>query len=332
MAVRAHRFAIAGASSLLGEELKHMIEEGPFAAADLRLLDEDLLAGTLTEAGGEPAIIQRVEEDSFSRAEVVLLACSPGFAVQCYPAARAAGAVVIDLSGGLVGVENALPWIPRLDEWLPPPHIEKGDLYLCPSGGAIICCTLAAALSSVGAKRLIVNLFRPVSESGRLGVEELESQTAQLLSFQPLAQAIFDTQVAFTLLDRYGESSAQKLFEARRRIVEETQRHLGGRIPAPAVQLLHVPVFYGTGVSAFAEFGEDAAEGQMIESLRRAGVVCAEAGGPSPSNVSVAGESCMHLASPQRDEALRGGWWFWGVADNLRLPAANALAIAEKVL
>ena len=332
MAARTHRLAIAGASSLLGNELKQLIEEGPFVGADLRLLDEDLLAGTLTEAGGEPAVIQRIEEDSFSHSEVVFLTGSPEFAGQCYPAARASGAVVIDLSGGLMGAEGARSWIPQLDEWLSAPGDEKAALYLSPSGPAIICCTLAAALSSAGAKRLVVNLFQPVSESGHAGVEELESQTGQLLSFQPLAQATFDAQVAFNLLDRYGDSSSQKLSAARRRVVEETEMQLGGRIPAPVVQLLHVPVFYGIAVSAFAELQEGASEEQMVESLRKAGAVCSEAGGPSPSNVSVAGESRIHMARPRPDEALRGGWWLWGVADNLRLPAANALAIAEKLL
>jgi len=45
----------AGASSLLGVELKSLLEESKFAGWDLRLVDEELAAGVLTEAGGEPA-------------------------------------------------------------------------------------------------------------------------------------------------------------------------------------------------------------------------------------------------------------------------------------
>ena len=47
------RIVIAGASSLLGGELKTVLEESYFAGWDLRLVDEDVAAGTLTEAGGE---------------------------------------------------------------------------------------------------------------------------------------------------------------------------------------------------------------------------------------------------------------------------------------
>jgi len=48
-----NRIVIAGASSLLGAELKSLLEESRFAGWDLRLVDEELAAGTLTEAGGD---------------------------------------------------------------------------------------------------------------------------------------------------------------------------------------------------------------------------------------------------------------------------------------
>ena len=56
-APEAVRVAIAGAASLRGKELKQCLEESNFPAAEIRLLDEEVVAGTLTETGGEPAII-----------------------------------------------------------------------------------------------------------------------------------------------------------------------------------------------------------------------------------------------------------------------------------
>ena len=46
------RVAIAGASSMLGKELKLWLEESNFPALEIRLLDEEIVAGTLTELGG----------------------------------------------------------------------------------------------------------------------------------------------------------------------------------------------------------------------------------------------------------------------------------------
>ena len=58
----------------------------------------------------------------------------------------------------------------------------------------------------------------------------------------------------------------------------------------------------------------------------------ADAAGPAPSNVSVAGESRIALAQIERDLNLERGYWLWSAADNLRLAAANAASIAEKLL
>jgi len=34
---------------------------------------------------------------------------------------------------------------------------------------------------------------------------------------------------------------------------------------------------------------------------------------------------------PEADAVRAGAWWFWGAADNLRLPAWNAVKLAEKI-
>lgn len=204
--------------------------------------------------------------------------------------------------------------------------------YICPSGPAIICSTLAAALSSLQLVRLVVVLFQPVSESGRAGVEELESQTAQLLSFQAVGHATFDAQVAFNLLDRYGDAGTQRLSDARARVLAEVKHQLGESAPAPSIQLIHAPVFYGHAFSAYAEIAADAGREQIVAALRAANAVVSGPKMQATCNVSVAGESFIHLAEPQADEARTGAWWLWGAADNLRLPAANALAIVEGVL
>src|SRR6266851_9930875 len=97
-----NRIVIAGASSLLGAEVRSLLEESRFAASDFRLVDEVTVAGTLTEAGGEPAVIQPVEEGSFERAKFVFFTGSEEFSRANGKAALAAGARVIDLSGANV--------------------------------------------------------------------------------------------------------------------------------------------------------------------------------------------------------------------------------------
>ena len=97
-------------------------------------------------------------------------------------------------------------------------------------------------------------LFPPVSERDQAGVEELESQTASLLSFREIAKPVFDAQVAFNLLASYGEESKPRLADTRSAIARDVARYLAGRAPVPAIQLVQAPVFYGYAFAAYAEF------------------------------------------------------------------------------
>src|SRR3977135_2871777 len=112
-----NRIVIAGASSLLGAELKSLLEESRFAGGDFRLVDEPIVAGTLTEAGGEPAVIQPVEEGSFNGAQLIFFTGSSEFTKRNLPAALNSGAKMIDLSGAVAEREDAVAWFPKLD-WL----------------------------------------------------------------------------------------------------------------------------------------------------------------------------------------------------------------------
>src|SRR5215475_3735299 len=105
------RLVIAGASSLLGIELKSLLEESLLADWDFRLVDEESASGTLTEAGGEAAVIQPVEQDSFDKARFVFFAGSQGFTRANLESASRSGATVIDLSGAVAGNSAATPWL-----------------------------------------------------------------------------------------------------------------------------------------------------------------------------------------------------------------------------
>ena len=331
------RVAIAGASSLLGKELNLWLEESNFPTIDVRLVDEEFLAGTLTEAGGEPAIIETVEEDTFERVRFAFFTGSPEFSRRHAAQARRAGAAVIDLSGGLGADAKARPWIPSLDAVLASPveSVAPGEpqsLFVVPSAPAEVAISISAALAPAGLERLVVTVLQPVSEHGSEAIEELESQVVKLLSFQPVSQTVFDAQVGFNMLSSYGPESRIKLADARARIADECRRYLGGRAPSPAIMLVQAPVFYSHTFTAYAEFRSAPPLDDLTERLRAAGLKVARANDEPPSNVNIVGEVRPVLRQPERDPGIETGVWLWGAADNLRVPAATAVSIAERLL
>ena len=337
-----YRVAIVGASSLLGKELKQVLEDRRFPSSEIVLLDESVMAGTLTEAGGEPTFIRALDEDSFEGAQFAFFAGNASDAERNWTVAQKSGATVIDITGALAAPAGAtadvISWIPSLAATLPPLPGKIGNVsatraaYASPSAPAIIACTLAAALKAFETQRISVLLFPPVSERGPAGIEELESQTASLLSFRQIAQPVFDAQVAFNLLASYGEGSATTLRDMRNAIAGEVARYLAGRAPVPAIQLVQAPVFYGYAFAAYAEFASPAPTAQIEAALAGLGAKVAAPDEMPPTNVSVAGESEIQLAKIETDPNVSNGVWIWGVADNLRLAATNAVQIAEEVI
>ena len=55
--------------------------------------------------------------------------------------------------------------------------------------------------------RALAHIFEPASERGSTGVQELQQQTVGLLSFKGQPKEIFDAQLAFNLLAKYGDDA-----------------------------------------------------------------------------------------------------------------------------
>lgn len=325
------RVAIAGASSLRARELAAVLEERSFPTADVRLLDDEVVEGTLTEAVGEPVVIQGMDDDSFESVRFAFFAGLPTLTEVHWRQAQRAGATVIDLTGALQKPAGAAPWIPALRSHLPAPRNSAGKIFSAPSSPAIVGCTLVAALREFR-PRMAITFFQSVSERGQSGVEELEAQTVNLLSLKPFPTDVYDAQVAFNLLSSYGENSKARLSDARSQLAAEICDYLDGRLPAPAVQLIQAPVFYGSAFSAFVEFAAPQDATALERALAAAGVKLATSANESPSNVSVAGESGISLGAALPDANVANAYWLWGAADNMRLAASNAVSIAETLI
>lgn len=325
------RIVIAGASSLLGGELKTLLEESRFAGWDLRLVDEENVAGTLTEAGGEAAVIQRVEEDTFRGAKYAFLAGSTAFGKICLGPAREAGATIIDFTHATLSDPDATPWFPKIEALTGKSVARNAKTFSVFSAGGTAAASLALVLQKFGLQRLVGVMFRPVSDTGRNGIEELETQTSQLLSFQSIGSAVFGTQTAFNLLPRFGAESKEDLSREGLEIRAEVAAALGdvNEDAKISLNLVHAPVFYGMTFSACADLGEGTDAAKLIAASKEAGWAIAEGADAGPSNVSVAGESQLFMNEPRADLSRAGAWWFWGAADNLRVPAASGIKLAD---
>ncbi len=102
-------------------------------------------------------------------------------------------------------------------------------------------------------KNSIVTILEPASERGKRGMDELHEQTINLLSFQQMPKNVFDAQVAFNMLDRYGANSKPTLATVEKRIKSDFEQIVKGGAEVPSLMLLQAPIFHGHGFSLYIE-------------------------------------------------------------------------------
>ena len=165
----------------------------------------------------------------------------------------------------------------------------------------------------------------------------MQQQTVSLLSFKSLPKAVFDTQLSFNLLARYGEEAPISLEESELRI----ERHLasllalpgdGEGAPMPSLRVIQAPVFHGYSFSAWVEF-MDAPDMEALESSLSIESIEVRGGDfEPPTNVGQAGQGGIAVGAIMPDRNHPDAAWLWFVADNVRLAAENAVAVARQLV
>jgi aspartate-semialdehyde dehydrogenase len=322
--------ALVGSESLLGREIRDIAAT---AGIDLRLITtEKEDAGTLTRLGDEPAYVEELTAEALEGVRAALLAGSPESVRRALELAE--GTPVVDLSGGAEERPDArlrAPMVEAEDE----PEPGAGDVHVVAHPAAIALALLLRRLHAhEPVERAVIQVFAPASERGTAGVEELQQQTVALLSFKSLPQTVFDAQAAFNLLARYGDEAPVPLDELEQRI----ERHLatllalpgdGEGVPMPSLRVTQAPVFHGYAFSLWVRFesnpGTDAIESALANPL----IDVRGEGFEPPTVVGQAGQSGIAVGAIEPDRNDAEACWIWMAADNLRLLAENAVAVAQ---
>jgi aspartate-semialdehyde dehydrogenase len=299
---------------------------------------EDEQPGALTRVGDMPAVVGGLDADSLAGARAVVLAGGADSSRKALELLDADGdTAVIDLTGF---AEE------RPDARLRAPLVEGEDESEDDAGARVHVIAHPAAIALAlflrrlhehdPIRRSVVEIFAPASEHDARGVQELQQQTISLFSFQNLPRAVFDAQLSFNLLPRYGEEAPASLEDTELRI----ERHLatllalpgeGSGAPLPSLRLIQAPVFHGYSISAWVEFDGNPGVEALEASLAAGSIEVRTGEFEPPTNVGQAGQGGIAVGAVSVDRNNPEACWFWLVADNLRLAAENAAEVARQL-
>lgn len=323
------KWALLGGDSLLGKEVRDLVKERALPV-DLRILSTEADQAILSGDDEEALVFEPLREDSLEDISVVFLAGSDKQSRKALAQSRRLShqPVWLDLRGNLEDLPEARVRAPLLEAKLlaaKPGSVET----IAHPGAALLGRFLDLLHRRHAFRRAVVTACEPVSVHDRKGIDELHRQTASLFTFQPMTQELFDIQVAFNLLPRYGSEAREKLETSERRMERHLASLLGPkRIPLPSVKLIHAPVFHGYCFSVWVEFEKRPGLADLRDVFTSEGVDLRTEDTEPPSNLGVAGSSGITVGEIAEDANDARAAWFFVAGDNLRTTADNALIVA----
>jgi aspartate-semialdehyde dehydrogenase len=314
--------------SLLAQEIRGRLEAAGFPVDVMRLYDTGEHEGALTEFAGEAMVVTAPDEDIADETDLAFVCGEddPRSALYLDWVGRGRG-VAVDL----VGATRRRAEVPVVNCDVNPEAIRPGGRLVAaphplahPLGTLLHRVRIAFPLREASA-----TILRPVSDHGEAGIQELQRQTVELLSFREIPKETFGRQVAFNIvpLAVLGEADLEA------RAADDVRRVLAAPGLPLALRVLQAPTFYGHGYSLHVLVEGAPSAGEVASALELPGVVSISGEDGPRTPVDLADEAGIWVAGVTPDPGRPGGFWIWAVTDAVRSgAAANAARIASRLV
>jgi aspartate-semialdehyde dehydrogenase len=329
------QIAVVGATGAVGQQILSALLDRGHPSEKISALGSERSEGDEIEYGDDTIPVERATPESFRGVQLALLAVPADAARTLAVAAQAAGAWAVDVSAAF----RADPEVPLVLPAVNPGALRtpfRGRIVACPSATTAALATTLEALAALGPTDAHVTALMGASAAGQGGVEELEQQTAALLSGREVEASRFPHRLAFNVIPQVGALEGDSTPEERGWDAEAAR--LGGAMSLARVSgtALQIPTFYGHLLSVTVRLNARPGVDEVRAALRasRALKVLDSPGERIyPMPMLVTADAAVHVgrirAAPDGD-----GWFHLVIAvDNAgRGAALNAVEVGELLL
>ena len=321
--------AVVGATGAVGREILNVLEQRRFDVGELRLLASPRSAGRAIHAFGADHEVIPAAPEAFSGVDVAFFSAGSAISRVLVPAARSAGAFVVDNSSAFRMEPDCPLVVPELNGETLEGH---GGIIANPNCSAILLCMAVAPIHrAVGIARLVVSTYQAVSGAGAQAMEEMRLQEEADREGRTPEYDLFPTVIAHNVIPWVQAIDDDGYSTEETKLRDETCRILGADLTLSAT-CVRVPVWRAHSQAVHMELCGPLAPGEAIEAYRDApGVIAREDALPTPRDVSLTDE--VFVGRVRADRAFAPGLALWCVMDQLRKGAAlNAVQIVEQAL
>jgi aspartate-semialdehyde dehydrogenase len=331
-----YRVGVLGATGAVGSTILRVLEEREFPADEVVPLASARSAGNKIDFRGGKVEVKEVSEEAVEGLDLVLSSAGGKVSAEWAPTIVDAGGVVVD---------NTSYW--RMYEKVPLVVSEVNPDALAGHQGIVAnpnCTTMqmVVALAPIhreaGLRRLILSSYQSVSGTGQRAIDELNTQTEDVLAGRETKAHVYPHPIAFNVLPQVETfKDGDDYTTEERKVMAETRKILGfGDEVGISATCARVPVIAGHSESINIETRDELSPEDCRELLSSApGIVVIDnpSVGLYPTPLDAAGRDEVLVGRIRRDPSRENCLNLWIVGDNLRKGAAtNAVQVAELLI
>lgn len=334
LVMRKYHTAIVGATGLVGQEFIKVLEQREFPMASIHLFASDRSVGKRMYVNHQELEVRELTPHCFDPVDIALFSAGTEISKQFAPVAVKRGAVVVDNSAAF----RMNPRIPLVVPEVNPEDLENHrGLIANPNCSTIQMVVALYPLHKVNPiRRIVVDTYQAVSGTGSAAVEELKTQTKQVLEGKSTVPHVYPHQIAFNLLPEIDVFLDDGYTKEEWKMINETRKILHDNKLSVSATCVRVPVFAGHSEAVHVEFTNPMSPEEARSILASApGVRVLDDPSVSlyPHPWAAAGTDETFVGRIRRDASHPNGLAMWIVADNVRKGAAlNAVQIAEHLI
>ncbi|MBL1141329.1 MAG: aspartate-semialdehyde dehydrogenase [Proteobacteria bacterium] len=326
--------AVVGATGAVGETMLSILEQRHFPVGEVYPLASSRSAGKRIEFNNKQLIVEDLETFDFSKVQIGLF--SPGASVSAIHAPRAveAGCVVVDNTSQFRYDDDIPLVVSEVNPHAVADYKNRGIIANPNCSTIQMLVALKPIRDAVGIERINVCTYQAVSGTGKEAIEELATQTANLLNAKDIKCEVYPKQIAFNALPQIDVFQENGYTKEEMKMVWETRKIFEDESILVNPTAVRIPVFYGHSEAVHIETKEKidvATARKLLEEMPGVTVLDERQDGGYPTAVTeAAGEDPVFVGRIREDISHERGLNMWVVSDNVRKGAAlNSVQIAE---
>jgi aspartate-semialdehyde dehydrogenase len=326
--------AVVGATGAVGETMVSILEQRNFPVRNLYPLASSRSAGAKIQFKGKTITVEDLANFDFSKVQVGLFSAGGSVSADYAPKAAAAGCVVVDNTSHFRYDDDIPLVVPECNAHAIADYKNRGIIANPNCSTIQMLVALKPIYDAVGIERINVATYQAVSGTGKEAIEELATQTANLLNLKEIKTEVYPKQIAFNALPHIDVFLDNGYTKEEMKMVWETKKIFEDAAILVNPTAVRIPVFYGHSEAVHIETREKISVDRARELLESAPGVevmdTREPGGYPTAVTEGAGHDPVYVGRIREDISHPRGLNMWVVADNVRKGAAlNSVQIAE---